>query len=63
MKNCLEFFLFRLKPVFDIPLHIPTQTIVVTPGDTHMLVPLRDGSLSVVGVTHPNTKKHAVFYV
>uniref|UniRef100_A0A336KCC2 CSON006833 protein n=1 Tax=Culicoides sonorensis TaxID=179676 RepID=A0A336KCC2_CULSO len=52
--------LYGLKPVFDIPLHIPTQTIVVTPGNTHMLVPLRDGSLSVVGVTHPNTKKHAL---
>ncbi|XP_063708929.1 neurobeachin-like protein 1 [Culicoides brevitarsis] len=55
--------LYGLKPVFDIPLHIPTQTIVVTGGNTHILVPLKDGSLSVVGVTHPNTKKHAVFYV
>jgi len=55
--------LFGLKPVFDIPLHIPTQTVVTTGGNTHILVPLRDGSLSVIGVTHPNTKKHAVFYV
>ncbi|GAB0094771.1 neurobeachin-like protein 1 [Sergentomyia squamirostris] len=44
-----------LKPIFDIPLHIPIETLVVTPGNTHILAPLRDGNLAVVGVVLPNT--------
>lgn len=45
-----------LKPVFDIPLHIPIETVVVTPGNSHILAALRDGSLTVVGVVpHSNT--------
>lgn len=57
-------FRLRLKPVFDIPLHIPVQTVVVTPGNTHMLSPLRDGRLAVIGVSLPTTnKKHSVLNV
>lgn len=56
--------LYGLKPVFDIPLHIPCQTIVVTSGNTHFLTPLRDGSLMVVGVQQPiPVKKHVVLNV
>lgn len=39
-----------LRPVYDVPLHVPVQTIVVTPSNTHLLLPLRDGNLVVVGV-------------
>ncbi|XP_001983501.2 neurobeachin-like protein 1 isoform X2 [Drosophila grimshawi] len=57
--------LHGLKPVFDIPLHVPIQTVVVTPGNTHILAPLRDGRLAVVAVQLPtgNTKKHSVLNV
>ncbi|XP_034109719.1 neurobeachin-like protein 1 isoform X1 [Drosophila albomicans] len=57
--------LHGLKPVFDIPLHIPIQTVVVTPGNTHILAPLRDGRLAVVAVQLPsgNSKKHSVLNV
>lgn len=58
-------FTFRLKPVFDIPLHIPIQTVVVTPGNTHILAPLRCGKLAVIGVSLPkvNKNKHSVLNV
>ncbi|XP_030380341.1 neurobeachin-like protein 1 isoform X2 [Scaptodrosophila lebanonensis] len=54
-----------LKPVFDIPLHVPIQTVVVTPGNTHILAPLRDGRLAVVAVQLPSAsnKKHSVLNV
>ncbi|XP_034482735.1 neurobeachin-like protein 1 [Drosophila innubila] len=54
-----------LKPVFDIPLHVPVQTVVVTPGNTHILAPLRDGRLAVVAVQLPSggSKKHSVLNV
>ncbi|XP_055846151.1 neurobeachin-like protein 1 isoform X1 [Episyrphus balteatus] len=53
-----------LKPVFDIPLHIPIQTVVVTPGNTHILAPLRDGRLAVIAVSTPvANKKHSVLNV
>ncbi|XP_031626139.1 neurobeachin-like protein 1 isoform X2 [Contarinia nasturtii] len=57
--------LYGLKPVFDIPLHIPIQTIVVTPGNTHLLAPLRDGKLACIGVSTPKTtkNKHSVLSV
>ncbi|XP_054734864.1 neurobeachin-like protein 1 isoform X2 [Anastrepha obliqua] len=57
--------LHGLKPVFDIPLHIPVQTVVVTPGNTHILAPLRDGRLAVIAVEIPsgNNKKHSVLNV
>ncbi|XP_053953173.1 neurobeachin-like protein 1 isoform X1 [Anastrepha ludens] len=57
--------LHGLKPVFDIPLHIPVQTVVVTPGNTHILAPLRDGRLAVIAVQVPsgNNKKHSVLNV
>jgi neurobeachin-like protein 1/2 len=52
---------YSLKPIFDIPLHIPTQTIVTTGGNTHILSPLRDGSLAVIGVQQPiANKKHTI---
>ncbi|KAL5292423.1 NBEAL1 family protein [Megaselia abdita] len=53
-----------LKPVFDIPLHVPIQTVVVTSGNTHILAPLRDGRLAVIAVSVPNSnKKHSVLNV
>lgn len=39
-----------LKPVFDIPLHIPIETVITTPGNSHILAAMRDGSLAVVGI-------------
>lgn len=58
------FFFCSLKPVFDIPLHIPIQTVAVAPGNTHILAPLRDGRLAVIGLSTPaaNTK-HSVLIV
>ncbi|BFF98031.1 neurobeachin-like protein 1 [Drosophila madeirensis] len=57
--------LHGLKPVFDIPLHVPIQTVVVTPGNTHILAPLRDGRLAVIAVQLPSggNKKHSVLNV
>lgn len=51
--------------MFDIPLHIPVQTIAVTPGNTHMLAPMRDGRIAVVGVNvlPSNNKKHSVLNI
>lgn len=43
-----------LKPVFDIPLHIPIETIVTTNGNSHILAAMRDGSLAVVGIVLQN---------
>jgi hypothetical protein len=55
---------FSLKPFYDVPLHIPIQTVIVTPGNTHFLAPLRDGSLAVIGVQQPTPiKKHVVLNV
>lgn len=42
--------LYGLRPIYDVPLHVPVQTIMVTPSNTHLLLPLRDGNLVVVGV-------------
>ncbi|KPU78624.1 uncharacterized protein Dana_GF10562, isoform B [Drosophila ananassae] len=57
--------LHGLKPIFDIPLHVPIQTVVVTPGNTHILAPLRDGRLAVIAVQLPSgvNKKHSVLNV
>lgn len=44
-----------LKPVFDIPLHIPVETITTTPGNSHILASMRDGSLAVVGIVLQNS--------
>lgn len=59
-----------LKPVFDLPLHVPIETIVTTPGNSHILAAMRDGSLAVVGIvlqgnsmtpTHSsNLRQHSV---
>ncbi|KAE8751118.1 hypothetical protein FOCC_FOCC002203 [Frankliniella occidentalis] len=42
--------LYGLRPIYDVPLHVPVQTIVATANNTHLLLPLRDGNLVVVGV-------------
>ncbi|XP_023703751.1 neurobeachin-like protein 1 isoform X2 [Cryptotermes secundus] len=39
-----------LRPVYDIPLHVPIQSVVVTAGNTHLLVPTREGNIIVLGV-------------
>jgi len=36
-----------------MPLHAPVQTLEVTPGNSHILVALRDGKLAVIGVAPP----------
>jgi len=40
----------RLRPSFDLPLHVPIQSVVVTQGNSHLLAPLRDGRLMVLGI-------------
>ncbi|KAG8248538.1 Neurobeachin-like protein 1 [Homalodisca vitripennis] len=40
--------LLGLYPVFDIPLHIPILDVVVTPGNSHLLVSLQDGNIVVI---------------
>jgi hypothetical protein len=44
------YFYFRLRPVFDLPLHVPVQSVVISQGCTHLLAPLRDGRLMVLGL-------------
>ncbi|KAK7867079.1 hypothetical protein R5R35_004016 [Gryllus longicercus] len=44
--------LLGLPPVYDLPLHVPIQSVVVTAGATHLLVPLRDGRVMVLGVAN-----------
>lgn len=67
LKNNINLFDYRLKPVFNLPLHVPIQTVVVTPGNTHLLAPLRDGRMAVITVQVPltavNSKKHSVLNV
>ncbi|XP_025416195.1 neurobeachin-like protein 1 isoform X1 [Sipha flava] len=46
--------LLGLHPVYDVPLHVPIQTVVATPGNTHLLAPLRDGKIVVVGLPNSN---------
>nr|CAD7442709.1 unnamed protein product [Timema bartmani] len=41
-----------LHPVYDVPLHVPIQSVVVTTGNTHILVPLRDGKVVVLAVVN-----------
>uniref|UniRef100_A0A6B2EDM8 Putative lysosomal trafficking regulator lyst n=1 Tax=Phlebotomus kandelakii TaxID=1109342 RepID=A0A6B2EDM8_9DIPT len=48
-----------LKPIFDIPLHIPIETLVVVPGNSHLMAPLRDGNLAVVGIMLPSVSGNA----
>lgn len=45
--------LLGLHPIYDIPFHVPIQTAVVTNQSTHLIVPLRDGNVVVIGV--PNS--------
>ncbi|XP_069696255.1 neurobeachin-like protein 1 isoform X1 [Periplaneta americana] len=42
--------LLGLRPVYDVPLHVPLQSVVVTAGNTHLLVPTREGKVIVLGV-------------
>ena len=37
--------------VTSLPLQLPIQTISLTQGNSHILAPLRDGKLIVVGLT------------
>ncbi|XP_050525286.1 neurobeachin-like protein 2 [Daktulosphaira vitifoliae] len=46
--------LLGLHPVYDVPLDIPIQTVVATPGNTHLLAPLRDGNIAVIGLPNSN---------
>lgn len=41
--------LFGLSPQTTVPLLVPIQCIASTPGNTHILVGLRDGKLIIVG--------------
>ncbi|XP_059473157.1 neurobeachin-like protein 1 isoform X2 [Neocloeon triangulifer] len=43
--------LLKLRPTFDLPLHVPIQSVVVTQGNSHLLAPLRDGRLMVLGIS------------
>ncbi|RZF32077.1 hypothetical protein LSTR_LSTR013881 [Laodelphax striatellus] len=45
--------LLGLHPVYDVPLHVPIQSVVGTNDSTHLLVALRDGTVVVIGV--PNS--------
>jgi hypothetical protein len=40
----------RLRPVYDIPLHVPIQSVVVTAGNTHILVPTQEGKVIVLAI-------------
>ncbi|KAG8229067.1 hypothetical protein J437_LFUL005700 [Ladona fulva] len=40
----------RLKPVFEHPLHVPIESLALTNGNTHLLLPARDGQLFVIGL-------------
>jgi neurobeachin-like protein 1/2 len=45
----------RLRPTFDLPLHVPIQSVVVAQGNSHFLAPLRDGRLMVLGIAAANS--------
>ena len=41
--------LFTLEKLHSLPLHLPIQSILLAQGNTHALVPLRDGKLIIIG--------------
>jgi WD40 repeat protein len=45
--------LFTMERLHSVPLHLPVQTICLVAGNTHALVPLRDGKLIIIG-SKPN---------
>ncbi|XP_039288405.1 neurobeachin-like protein 1 isoform X2 [Nilaparvata lugens] len=45
--------LLGLHPVYDVPLHVPIESVVSTTDNSHLLAPLRDGCIVVIGV--PNS--------
>lgn len=44
--------LLTLERLHSLPLHLPVQAISLVAGNTHALVPLRDGRLIVIGSKH-----------
>lgn len=45
--------LFTGEVLHSLPLHLPVQSACLCPDKTHLLVPLRDGSLVVIGASLP----------
>ena len=45
--------MLTLTQVTSVPLQLPIQTVTLTSGHTHILAPLRDGKLIVVGMSGP----------
>ena len=48
--------LFTGEVLHSLPLHLPIQSVCIVPDQSHVLVPLRDGKLVVVG-TFPVSKR------
>ena len=48
--------LFTGKTLHSLPFHHPIQAVMLVPGLSHALVPLRDGKLVVVGTFHTTRK-------
>ena len=42
--------LLRPRTLHTLPLHTPVTDVAVVPDGTHLLVPLRDGKLIIVGL-------------
>jgi len=42
--------LYSLNVITEIPLQLPVQTLALTVGNSHILAPLRDGKVIVVGL-------------
>ena len=42
--------LLTLSQVTNVPLQTPVQTLALTQANTHILAPLRDGKIIVVGL-------------
>lgn len=41
--------LLTLEKLHSLPLHLPIQAVSLVAGNTHALVPLRDGKLIIIG--------------
>ena len=42
--------MFSLDTVTSVPLQLPVQALALTRANTHILAPLRDGKVIVVGL-------------
>merc|ERR1719509_753388 len=42
--------LYTMEGLTTLPLQLPIQTLALTEGNTHILAPLRDGKVIVVGL-------------